>query len=554
MRTFFEFIKAESKEFRWPLVVMAVVAGMLNGVAIAVAIGTAKKLEPGNLNFAELLLFAFCIATFWITKEIVLNRTTSIVEGIVRDVRLRIMRKLRNTSLLVFESMDRGRIYAALSVDAISISVSSGVIINATSAVVMLGFVFVYIGILSMTALAITAVCICGAVYMYLIKGRSVHEEMREAARREGEFFDNLNGLLDGFKEFKLNRAKSEDFFGEELFELVSSTATLRIKAGKAMNSAVLIGQTFLFFTVGGVLFLLPNLNPADIAIVVPVIAVVLFAAGPIGDVVVAIPALAKARASIDSIHRLEAEVDAKQSEVETFAAMAEVAPEEFESLRCEDFAFQYPAKGTRPFVLQPFSFEVARGEIVFVVGGNGSGKSTFLKLMTGLYSPKTGERYLNDNLVHEGTIGAYRDLFAPIFGDFHLFPRLLGVGDYDPKVVNRLLTRMELVGITDIKDGRITNLNLSTGQKKRLALILAYLDDKPVYVFDEWAADQDPVFRRFFYETLLQEMREQGKTVIAVTHDDHYFHTADRILKMEYGRLLPEETVGADTHGADFS
>ena len=134
-----------------------------------------------------------------------------------------------------------------------------------------------------------------------------------------------------------------------------------------------------------------------------------------------------------------------------------------------------------------------------------------------------------------EGTIGAYRDLFAPIFTDFHLFQRLLGAREHDPAVVDRLLQRMELTGITQLKDGRITNLNLSTGQKKRLAMILAYLDDKPVYVFDESAADQDPVFRRFFYETLLGEMKEQGKAVVAVTHDDHYFHVADRVLKMEY-------------------
>src|SRR5690625_198040 len=284
MRTFFHFIKSESEEFRWPLILMAVTAGILNGAAISVAIGTAKKLEPGTLNFAELLLFAFCMGTFWVTKEIVLNRTTSIVEGIVRDVRMRIMRKLRNTSLLVFEGMDRGRIYSALSVDAISISVSSGAIINATSAVVMLGFVIVYIGVLSTTALLITAACICGAIYLYLAKSKRVNEQMREATKREGEYFDNLNGLLDGFKEFKLNRKKSDDFFGDELYDLVTSTAGLRIKAGRAMNSAVLIGQTFLFFTVGGVLFLLPNLNPADFAIVVAVIAVGLFAAGPCGD------------------------------------------------------------------------------------------------------------------------------------------------------------------------------------------------------------------------------------------------------------------------------
>ncbi len=539
MRDFYKFIRSESQEFRWQLVFMAVLAGLINGYVIAVAIGTAKKLQPGVINFQEFLMFVFCMVTFWFTKELVLNRTTSIVEGIVRDVRVRIMRKIRRTPLLVFEKMDRGRIFSTLSSDAISISVSAGAIINAMSAVIMLVFVIAYIGVLSLPALVITAVFILGAIVFYLRKSRTVAAEMREAAVRENEFFDNLNGLLNGFKEFKLNREKADDFFGEELFNLVSSTAALRLKAGKAMNQAVLIGQTFLFVTVGGVLFLLPNLTPGDIGSVVPVIAVVLFAAGPIGDVVVAIPALEKAKASIENIRRLEAEVDSKQSDVEVLAMEADVRPESFSSLALENVSFQYPKNGTRPFALQPFSFELKRGEIVFVVGGNGSGKSTFLKLLTGLYSPAQGGRSLNGSPVTDGTLGVYRDLFGPIFSDFYLSPRLLAAHKHDPAIVEKLLQRMELTGITDLKDGRITNLNLSTGQKKRLALILACLDDKAVYVFDEWAADQDPVFRRFFYETLLGEMKAQGKAIVAATHDDHYFHVADRVLKMEYGQFV---------------
>lgn len=538
MRSFYEFIRAESREFRWPLVALAVVAGLINGFAISVAIGTAKRIEPGSLHFRELLLFSFCLLLFWFSKKHVLNRTTSIVEGIVRDVRVRMIRKLRNAPLLTFEGMDRGRIYAVLSSDAIGLSYSAGAIINAASSVVMLLFAIGYIGFLSVTALLITVALIVGAVYFYMLESKNVEKEMRAATQKENEFFDNLNGLLNGFKEFKLNRAKSEDFFGEELQSLVSSTAALRVSAGRAMNKGVLIGQVFLFVAIGGVLFLLPNIAPEDVKVIVPVIAVVLFVAGPIGDVVVAIPALAKAQASIGNLRSLENEIDSKQSELEVLAAQAEVRSEAFESFACEQFAFKYPARGTRPFSVQPFTFRLKRGEIVFVVGGNGSGKSTLLKLITGLYTPMQGDRYLNGNLVTEGTLCTYRNLFGPIFSDFHLFQRVLGFREHDRATVDRLLQRMELSGITDLKEGRVTNLNLSTGQKKRLALILAYLDDKPVYVFDEWAADQDPVFRRFFYETLLKEMKAHGKAVIAATHDDHYFHVADRVLRMEYGKV----------------
>ncbi len=546
MKTFFDFIRRESPEFRGKLIAVAVFAGLINGYAVSVAIGTANSLEPGKLQVRELLLFALALAGFWWSKEYVLNRTTTIIEGIVREIRMRIMKAVRSTNLSVFEGIDRGRIYSVLSTDAVTLSMCSGAIVNASSAACMLLFVVAYIGVLSTWALGITAVFIVTAIYYYMVKSRTVHEELALASRKENTFFDNLNGLLYGYKELKLSRPKSDDFFGAELWGLITSTADLRTKTGKTMNHSILIGQTFLFFTVAGVLFLLPNLQPDDISAVVPVVAIVLFAAGPIGDVVVAIPALAKAEAAINNIYALEKELADRRNEVEVFADKQPLHTPPFESLGCHDMSFAYPARGKgnghHTFRLEPFNFSVSAGEIVFIVGGNGSGKSTFLKLLTTLYEPDAGQLSWNGKEVTPELLSSYRNLFTPIFTDFHLFSRVLGVNQIDDEKVQTLIARMDLVGKTDIEAGRITNTNLSTGQKKRLALILAQLEDRPVYIFDEWAADQDPQFRRFFYNQLLPEMKAQGRTVIAVTHDDHYFGCADRVLKMDYGRFLEGE------------
>ena len=208
--------------------------------------------------------------------------------------------------------------------------------------------------------------------------------------------------------------------------------------------------------------------------------------------------------------------------------------------------AFAYPpaagGNGNHRFHLEAFDFSIKAGEIVFIVGGNGSGKSTFLKLMTGLYTPDTGHLTWNGIEVTPDRIGSYRNLFTPIFTDFHIFKRILGVEEVDEDEVRALIARMDLVGKTDIIERRLTNTDLSTGQKKRLALILARLDNRPVYIFDEWAADQDPIFRRFFYTQLLPEMKAAGHAVVAVTHDDSYFACADRVLKMDYGRFLDGE------------
>lgn len=552
MKKFVTFIKSESQEFSGILVLIAVLSGIVNGFAVSLAIQAAKSLEPGKLQIREFLLFSICLIAFWVSKEYVLNRTTGIVEGIIRDIRMRIMRSIRTTNLMVFEKMNRGRIYSVLSTDSLTLSISSGAIINATSSACMLLFVVVNIGFLSVYALAITLVFITSAVLIYIGKSQTVNTELAAAGRLENDFFENLNGLLYGYKELKLSRPKSTDFFNADLWNVITSTATLRTKTGRTMNQSVLIGQSFLLFTVAGVLFLLPNIKPEDVSVVVPVVAIVLFAAGPIGDVVVAIPSLSRACSSIDNIYNLEKDLKQSQNDVEIFAEQQALHEEPFESLSCKGLSFSYPTapgNGADSFRLPPFDFTVKAGEIVFVVGGNGSGKSTFLKLLTALYQPVSGQIEWNGRVVTADRLASYRNLFTPIFTDFHIFKRILGVPNLDEVKVRELISRMELVGKTDVENKRLTHTDLSTGQKKRLALILAKLDDRPIYIFDEWAADQDPIFRRFFYTTLLPEIKADGHAVIAVTHDDSYFTYADRVLKMEYGSFLP-----GDRHAKAFA
>ena len=102
----------------------------------------------------------------------------------------------------------------------------------------------------------------------------------------------------------------------------------------------------------------------------------------------------------------------------------------------------------------------------------------------------------------------------------------------------NELLAKLHLQNKVKVQDGAFTTLTLSQGQRKRLALVVAYLENRPFLVFDEWAADQDPVFKEIFYHELLPELRAMGKTILVISHDDRYFHLADRLIRMENGRL----------------
>jgi putative pyoverdin transport system ATP-binding/permease protein len=184
----------------------------------------------------------------------------------------------------------------------------------------------------------------------------------------------------------------------------------------------------------------------------------------------------------------------------------------------------------------------IRRGEMVFIIGGNGSGKTTLGKLLAGLYAPEDGQICLDGQPLAGHQREGYRQLFTAVFDDAAVFDSLWGLeaDDLDRRA-GEYLCQLQLDKVVTVRDGTFSSTQLSRGQRKRLALLTAYLEDRPVYLFDEWAADQDPTFRRVFYLRLLPELKRLGKTVIAITHDDRYFDSADRVIKLEEGKIVDE-------------
>jgi putative ATP-binding cassette transporter len=189
-------------------------------------------------------------------------------------------------------------------------------------------------------------------------------------------------------------------------------------------------------------------------------------------------------------------------------------------------------------FTLGPIDLSFYSGEVVFVVGGNGSGKTTLAKLISGLYAPESGDIRLNGIEITDGLRDYYRQHFSAVFSDFFLFESFIGLGSNLDAQASQYLKDLELDHKVEIKDGKLSTTELSQGQRKRLALLTAYLEDRPFYIFDEWASDQDPVFKQVFYNRIVPALRERGKAVIVITHDDKYFHCADRLIKLDFGRL----------------
>jgi len=537
-----DFFTEEADAPRGAIAAMAASAGIANGLLLAI-INNATEVAANDedVQVRLFLLYLLLLLLFIYGKRFALSRAVLGVESAVRRVRLRIADKIRHSELLLVERVGESEIYTRLTYDTGLISQSAIMLTSACQSAVVLFFALLYLAFLSPLSLLITALMIYAGVYLYLSHYNRSAAQLREARQQEAEFLDSLSSILKGFKELKLNQTKSDDLF-HHTDAISHRTETLKANVGVGYVTDEMFSQIFYYLLLAVLVFLMPMLLATHAGVIVKVVAVVLFIVGPLEMLVGSIPMFTRATVAVENLRQLEAQLDAAERQQRASpAALADNPFRTFTRIRLDGLVFHYrDREGRSAFSVGPTDLEIQRGELVFIVGGNGSGKSTLMKLLTGLYFPADGYIRVDGQPVTGADYALYRELFSTIFTDFHLFDRLYGLEAADPARVNQLLKLMQIDHKTRFQDGRFTETRLSTGQRKRLALVACLLEDRPLYVFDEWAADQDPQFRRFFYQTLLRDLQAQGKTIIAVTHDDHYFHVADRILKMDYGRLNP--------------
>jgi putative pyoverdin transport system ATP-binding/permease protein len=367
----------------------------------------------------------------------------------------------------------------------------------------------------------------------------------REAAAWENRLYDRLLDVLDGFKEVRLNSARSDDLF-HDIVEVSRAAANIKIRAQSETFLRMVFLQSSLYALLGAIVFVVPVLSDtlAGASITKTVTALV-FVVGACFGLVQSIPVVTAANTAAENIERLEAKLLA------TIAA-APLGPSEvvkrFDKIEMRDIVFRYIDKWSEAvFQVGPVDFTLRSGELVFITGGNGSGKSTFLRVLAGLYQPDSGEITFDGVRVTDRTRQAYRELIAAVFPDFHLFQKLYGITDPDPAEVDRLLAQYRLIDKTAVTDGEFRTIDLSSGQRKRLALIVSLMEKRPLLLLDEWAADQDPEFRRKFYYDLLPALKRAGATVVAISHDDRYLDEMDvaaRRLRMDEGRFVGQQPV----------
>ncbi len=531
------FLNKETKAPGLLIMTMAGISGLANGIILMVINVAADNVDD---KAKELFILIFLILIFLIyvfTLHFALKHALSAIEEALEHVKIRIANKIRKTGLRFIEEHKDIGMYSALIQD--TNMITEGVVqsVYSMQSGLMLLVTGVYLTAMSPMAFFAIVILISGMMPMYLKKFRNTSAEMEKSAQKDGEFLNYFNAILKGFKELKLNQRENDDLYARlrivsEDMQKITANSNISFIFSMIFSSSIL--YVLLLVTV----FIVPSIIPTHSDVIHSITSSIIFIMGPLVMLTTGIPVFAKTDNSIARLYDLEAKIDAANLAVD-YEANDYPAFTEFNSLEMQAVLFHYrDADGESLFSSGPHSFKLQQGELLFIVGGNGSGKSTFLKLLTGLYHPEQGALYLNDEIIESSQYPAYRELFSIVFTDFHLFDRIYGLPDLDEAEVNQWLKEMKLDKKTKFNNYRFTNMDLSTGQKKRLAFIVAVLRNHPICIFDELAADQDPEFRKYFYEIVLPKLQNQGRTVIVVSHDEHYFHCADSVLKLEEGKI----------------
>ena len=538
--SFFQLVRREMHGSLNRLAVMSGLGGVSNAAILAAINSGAQAAGNGEVSVSSAALFVVALLLFIKTQHYILIATTVEIEAIIHKLRVRLMDEVRHSELLPLDEIGRAAIVAAITKETATLTQATNMVAFAGQGVVLVFFVGIYIAYLSLLAFAVSVVVISVAGVIFHFKSRQVAAGTREAAEWDNRLFDRLIDLLDGFKEVRLNRSRSDDLF-EDVVEVSRKAANIKIRSQSESYKQLVFSQSSMYLLLAAVVFMVPAFSDTKGGSITQVTTALMFVVGVCMGIVQTIPVLLAADVASDNIERLEARLRA----IASAAQVGTLEPRRrFDKIEMRNVVFSYKDKSSEAvFRVGPLNFTLHSGDLVFVSGGNGSGKSTFLKLLSGLYEPDSGEILLDGVRIDDANRDAYRALIAAIFVDYHLFQRLYGITDPDPGEVDRLLTQFRLLEKTRLGgDGEFSTLDLSGGQRKRLALIVSLLEKRPILLLDEWTADQDPDFRRKFYDELLPELQQAGATIVVITHDDRYLAELDlpaRKLRMDEGRFV---------------
>lgn len=490
-------------------------------------------IEIANLNFAAAFLF-ICVFIF-LARTFAQITLTRLALDVTSDLRQDIYQNITKASLINLENVGSSRLLATITKDVEDImrgvKVLPDLIISMVTIISMLSFLL----LLNSQVFWFVLGAILFGVITYQIPmliGRNYFIRARE---KVDDLHEGIRGLIYGAKELKLNANRRAHYHKYELHEAESGLIRTQKTALAIVRCAMNYGDLIGFFVIGVITFVFVNYSDINNQELLGVIMAMLYVTGPMGSILNTFPELSMAKVSIRKIKLLRHQLAEETCNPE----ISDIVP--WQVVQVENLTFKYPdTDEDRVFSVGPVSFNFAKGQVTFIVGGNGSGKSTLGKMLTLHYQPTSGKIKFADVEVTDVNRNSYRQCISSIYSDYYLFNSLNGLTNkLDEQKVQYYLRKLNLHDKVTIENGRFSTLQLSDGQRKRLALLVAYLEEKELYLFDEWAADQDPDFKHFFYYELLDELKAAGKAVVVISHDDRYFELADQLIVMERGVRL---------------
>lgn len=554
-------------------VILMTAAGVLAGLFSAGILALVNQALNRDSSASTLLISGFIAMA---VAKIVANAAAQLLlvkfsQTTILDLSLSLCARVLNAPLRIIERHGGANILTTLTEDVGSVTWAVQVLPQlAMNASIVIGC-SLYLAWLSWTMfVGVVVVGILGVGVYKVLHTRAITRIQGARDARE-RLFEHFRTLTTGIKELMLHRSRRDTFLKQEINSAAEAYRSHNMVATSHYAIAEAWVQTLYHSLMALVLFASPFLLEASPEALTGYMFAMLYMMTPLWNIIGALQPIARGKVALEKIDSLNTSIgDLTQQHIQETQSgpFASLAAETLDApasayIRMEDITFSYADGVTKSqnrdesFALGPIDFELRPGELVFVIGGNGSGKSTFVKVLTGLYAPSSGSIQIDGKEISENTREWYREHFSVVFAEVFVFDKLLGLDPKDLEATTRryleLLEIEHKVSIKSTPEGlEFSTTQLSTGQRKRLALVTAYLEDRPVYVFDEWAADQDPEYKKIFYSRLLPDLRNRGKAVVVITHDDRYFSMGDRVIKLEEGKVV-DWTPTAE-HEADFS
>jgi putative pyoverdin transport system ATP-binding/permease protein len=538
--SFFQLVRREMQGSLPRRGFMSALGGISTAAILASVNAGAQSVEAGKADILSASLFLVALVLFIKTQHYILIVTTAESESIVHRLRVRILDAVRQSELISLDEIGRGEIIAAVTEDTATLTQAANLLAFMVQGTVLIFFVALYVAYLSFIAFVLSVIIIGAASALYHSGNQDRIDGAREAANWERRFFARMSDVLDGFKEIRLNNPRSEELIAS-VRDVSRQAANVKIHTQGESLRQLVISQSAMYLLLGVIVFIVPAFSSSVSGGSITKNAMaVLFVVGACYGVMQTVAMLAAADAAAQRMEQLEERL---RSTIISPAGGTQAARPGFSAIELRNVVFHYPDKPAGPgFQVGPLNFTLKSGDLVFVTGGNGSGKSTFLKVLAGLCAPTSGEIALDGMTIDDAATEDYRSLMTAIFSDYHLFHRLFGIAAPARAEVDALLRKLELEHKTTIIDGVFNTLDLSGGERKRLALFVGLLEKRPVLLLDEWAANQDPHYRRRFYQEILPELNGSGLTIVVVTHDENYLDDpklSARKLRMDEGRFV---------------